>query len=66
MNEKVKQLLINILLLVIYIICAVFYLNNAFKDYPTVYIFDMAIGLMWVVGVVLWTIRTIRMWHRNH
>ena len=65
MNERVKQLLINLLLIAIYIVCAVYYLNNAFGSWPTVYIFDMAIGLMWVAGVVLWTIRTIRMWHRH-
>lgn len=65
MSERTKQLLINIVLLVIYIICAIYYLNNAFGSWPTVYIFDMAIGLMWVGGVILWTIRTIRMYHKH-
>ena len=66
MNERVKQLLMNLLLIAIYIVCAVYYLNNAFGSWPTVYIFDMVIGLMWVAGVILWTVRTIRMWNRHH
>ena len=65
MSEKVKQLLINIFLLAIYIVCAIYYLNNAFGSWPVVYILDLAIGLLWVTGVVLWTIRTIRMWNRH-
>ena len=64
MSEKIKQLLINILFIIIYIICAVHFLNIAFGSWPTVYIFEMVIGLMWVAGVILWTIRTIRMYYQ--
>ena len=64
MSEKIKQLLINIVFILIYIACAAYFLNNAFGSYPVVYIFDLVIGLMWVAGVILWTIRTIRMYHK--